>query len=136
MTGTLLVVALLQVAPPNAPLLEVEDMASYEAGRFTMGTPSDLTVGRYGDGWYINQTPAHVVNLSPFSLDREEVTIREYALFLTHACGSACFDARMPIERRDGEFLAYDGWSDLPQTYVDHRSASWFCRWAGKRPAH
>ncbi len=58
MMGTLFVLAgLLQIPPANAPAIDMARMVSFEASQFQMGTPPDLNVGRYGDGWYVNEVP-------------------------------------------------------------------------------
>ena len=133
MTPTLFILVALWQPTPNAPLLVPGNMVQLDAAQFTMGTPDDLMVSRYGDGWYVNQTPQSTVDVPGFSLDRHEVTTREFARFLSHSCGEYCYDARMPIDRDDGGFAAQDGAENLPVTWVDWQSAEWYCRWAGKR---
>ena len=90
-------------------------------------------MGRYGDGWYVNELGAGPVDVASFGLDKYETNVSSYAAFLTHACGDACYDNRMPIVRSDGQFAPLDGYESYPINWVDHRSADWFCRWAGKR---
>jgi formylglycine-generating enzyme required for sulfatase activity len=128
-----LLIGLLQVAPANAPRVQMSTMVAYESAAFEMGTAPDLDVGRYGDGWYVNEIGLRRVEVSPFSMDRFEVSTAEFALFLTHACGQACFDERMPISRDGSDYVAMDGYVDQPAVWVDHRSAGWYCSWAGKR---
>jgi len=108
-------------------------MVEYAASEFEMGLAADLDVGRYGDGWYVNEVGLRSIELSAFSMDRFEVSTTEFASFLTHACGRACFDERMPIAVTADGYVAMDGYGEQPAVWVDHRSANWFCRWAGKR---
>ncbi|MGC6418899.1 MAG: formylglycine-generating enzyme family protein [Bradymonadia bacterium] len=128
-----LVVVLAQMPAPNAPNVDMSGVAIFEGGAFTRGTESGLAVGRYGDGWYVNELGADPVDVASFGLDKHETNVSSYADFLTHACGTWCYDPRMPIVRSDGRFVPLDGYESYPINWVDHRSADWFCRWSGKR---
>ena len=59
-----------------------EGMVYLEGGSFLMGYP-DLTPGPYGNHWKVNQQPEHPVELSSFYLDETEVTVGDWAAFLT-----------------------------------------------------
>ena len=59
-----------------------EGMILLESGTFLMGYP-DLTPGPYGNHWKVNQQPEHRVTLSAFYLDETEVTVEDWADFLT-----------------------------------------------------
>ena len=67
---------------------------------------------------------AHSVTLSPFDLDRTEVTVRAYG-----RCVSAGSCARAEILPDDGRFAG----ADLPITHIRWDDASAFCRWTGGR---
>jgi formylglycine-generating enzyme required for sulfatase activity len=130
--ASLVFIGLLQPSP-NAPLIDMDQMTSFADSTFQMGTAADLMVGRYGDGWYVNETPQRDVQVQAFSIDNHEVSVQEFALFLTHACGDVCYDTRMPIDHNSSGYHAQDAARLLPVTWVDWRSAHWYCQWAGKR---
>ncbi|MGA7121410.1 MAG: SUMF1/EgtB/PvdO family nonheme iron enzyme [Polyangiaceae bacterium] len=67
---------------------------------------------------------AHVVTVSPFELDRTEVTVLAYG-----RCVSAGWCAPAEIPPNDDRF----GRADLPVTHVRWEDASAFCRWTGSR---
>ena len=133
MSPVLPLIALLLQPAPHGPSVDPASMVMFEVGAITMGTPDDLAVGRYGDGWFINQTPAHEVALAAFALDPHEVSVGEFAQFLNGSCGEVCFDPRMPIERSGEGYAVHAQFVDQPVAWVDWRSADWYCRWAGKR---
>ena len=78
-------------------------MAIFEGSAFTRGTESGLAVGRYGDDG-MSMNCVGPVDVALFGLDKYETNVSSYAAFLTHACGDACYDNRMPIVRADGQF--------------------------------
>lgn len=127
--------ALASAAPtkqPVAPLLDPSTMVSIPASTFMMGQEA-ATTAPYGDPWFLDQRPIHPVTLSAYRLDRREVTVAEFALFLTYAGGDADFDADQPIERVTGGFLPIRGTEDQPIRQVTWNAADHYCRWAGKR---
>jgi len=97
-----------------------------------MGHP-DETPGRYGDAWFVNQQPEHPVTVSTFRLDTHEVTVAEFARFLTWAAGERHFHPDQPIERVDGGYLPATGADDQPMRQVTWRAAADYCAWVGKR---
>ena len=129
----LLTIALLQLAGAHAPTVDHDRMVAFEGAVFERGTPADNPVGRYGDGWYVNEQPSHPVTLGAYSLDRAEVSWADYALFLTWACGAHCSDPRMDVDPVEGGFRARPGREAHPATWVEWTHADWYCRWAGKR---
>jgi len=117
---------------PVAPEVDLTTMVSFDASSFEMGF-EDVTPGPYGDGWFIDQQPLHAVVLGAFWLDRDEVTVSEYARFQTHAAGEYHPSSRQLIERvRDG-YLPAEGRGDEPIRHVTWFAARDYCRWAGKR---
>jgi formylglycine-generating enzyme required for sulfatase activity len=130
-----IVVMLAQVAvekAPVAPEVDLTTMVSFDAASFEMGF-EDVTPGPYGDGWFIDQQPLHAVDLAAFYLDRDEVTVSDYARFQTHAAGAYHPSSRQLIERvRDG-YLPVEGRGDEPIRHITWFAARDYCRWAGKR---
>ena len=133
MMNMLLIGVFFQMVGVHAPTIDHSTMVEVSTGSFVRGTPTDNPVGRYGDGWYVNEQPSHDVTLRAFSIDRSEVTNDQYALFLTWACGEACFDSRMDIHRSDDGFRAAEGYESHPVNWIEWSHAHWYCRWAGKR---
>lgn len=129
---TLSSVALAQEKSPQAPAVDHDAMVAFAGGAFQMGT-EDREIGRYGDSWFVNEQPRHRVELNPFSLDRTEVTVNEYALFLTYAGGARHYDPSMPIDPVESGYLPVEGHGELPIHNVTWSDADTFCRWAGKR---
>ena len=76
-----LVVTLAQMPAPNAPNVDMSGVAIFEGGAFTRGTESGLAVGRYGDGWYVNELGADPVDVASFGLDKHETNVSSYAAF-------------------------------------------------------
>jgi hypothetical protein len=91
-------------------LLPVEDMVLIPGGSFTMGTES----GTLGEG------PAHSVTLSPFWMDRAEVTRDDYAL---------CVEAGVCTSPKCT--LTLEG--TRPVECTDWTQARTFCDWRGAR---
>jgi formylglycine-generating enzyme required for sulfatase activity len=117
---------------PTAPEADLDEMVLYDAGPFTMGEEF-IWPGPYGDPWFIDQVPAHQVTLGGYRIDVHEVTVAEFALFLTYAGGDYHFHPDQPIELVDGGFLPIAGTEDEPIRYVTWEAADHYCRWAGKR---
>ena len=62
--------------------LETNNMVSISGTTYAMGYP-DTDPGPYGNHWKETAQPQHTVVISAFELDRYEVTVQEYADFLT-----------------------------------------------------
>lgn len=88
------------------------EMVAVPGGAFVMGS----------DAGELDERPAHRVELRPFFLDRDEVTVAEYRRCV--AAGS-CRAPRWPTEgpHADAE----------PVTWVSWRDAEAYCRFAGER---
>jgi formylglycine-generating enzyme required for sulfatase activity len=117
---------------PTAPVVDLEQMVQFTAGSFWMGQEF-AWCGAYGCEWFMDQVPAHEVELAEFYLDRFEVTVAEFALFLTYAAGEYHYHPDQPIERVAGGYLPIAGREQLPIVYVSWEAAQHYCRWAGKR---
>jgi iron(II)-dependent oxidoreductase len=96
---------------------------------------------RYGvsfPGSFENETPAHVVEVSAFRIDRDEVTNARFAAFLE--ARPEWRRENVPADRQNGHYLEL--WTDghVPSSRADHpvafvtwHAAQAFCRWAGGR---
>ncbi len=115
---------------PSAPVREAEpvkktpspvekisvDWVRIPGGTFSMGDfLGDLPS-------QVQCTPVHEVTVSPFELSRTEVTVREYALFLTAT-------NRTPPDHWQEQLLN----PERPVIYVTWKDADTFARWAGGR---
>jgi len=118
--------------PPAAPAVSLEEMVAQPGGTFEMGVPFQ-SVSRYGDSWFVDQQPETTVELDRFFLDSDEVSVREFALFLTYAGGEYHYDEGQPIDRVDGGFRPKQGAGDEPIREVTWWAARDYCAWAGKR---
>ena len=107
-------------------------MAAIPACTFSMGHPVERP-GGYGQPWKENELPAHDVTLPEFFIDDHEITVAEYAAFLTAEGGDVHRHPLQPIARRGGAYVATEGAADLPITLVSWFDAATFCVWAGKR---
>ncbi len=117
---------------PTAPTVDLSVMVGFPASTFTMGVPLE-TPGPYGDAWFIDQTPAHDVELGAFYMDPYEVTTEQFARFLSYAAGEYHFHPDQPIERVAGGYLPVAGTQFEPMRYVTWEAAHHYCLWAGKR---
>ena len=106
-------------------------MVYVPGGEFEMGD----------DGKGETMRPAHPVELSPFLLDRTEVTNRQYALFLSEegnqqeegAAWLGLDGADALIIREGGRFQPKSGFADHPVVNVTWYGAAAYCEWAESR---
>jgi formylglycine-generating enzyme required for sulfatase activity len=73
---------------------------------------------------FLAEAPAHEVTLSPYAIDRTEVTVRAY---------TRCVEAGVCAPPARGSHDARFDRPDLPVTYVDWDAATTFCAWSGGR---
>jgi sulfatase modifying factor 1 len=73
---------------------------------------------------FLSEGQAHEVTLSPYAIDRTEVTVLAYG-----QCEAAGACAARAHGERDPRFDR----PELPVTYVDWDAAATFCKWAGGR---
>lgn len=118
---------------PRAPMLSLDDMVRHDAAEWEMGISSDREVGDYGDSWLVDQQPRHTVETDAFYLDETEVTVRQFALFLTYAAGDLHYHPDQPIDPVDFGYLPEPDTADQPIRQVTWRAARDYCIWAGKR---
>ncbi len=115
------------------PAIDYATMVLVPAGTFEMGHP-DETAGPYGNPWKENELPPHPVTLSEYWIDLDEVTVEQYALFLSYAAGEKHYDPLSPIERvGDVDYQAMEGYAQRPATYVTWPGAAEYCEWLGKQ---
>ncbi len=107
-------------------------MVSIAGGTFSMGQPVSQP-GPYGQAWKENELVAHSVTLSPYLIDRDEVTVEAYANFLSRAGGKVHHHPLQPIERDGRSFTPRAGTAKRPISYVSYYDAATYCAWAGKR---
>jgi formylglycine-generating enzyme required for sulfatase activity len=131
-TTALLGVTTADAKAPTAPDVDLPTMVAFEAATFSMGVELQ-SPSAYGDSWYIDQTPAHDVTLGAFHLDPFEVTVSQFALFLSYAAGEYHFHPDQPIERLEWGYDAVEGAGALPIHQVTWEAAHHYCLWAGKR---
>ena len=110
---------------------ERSDMVTVPAGPFTMGR----------DDGPLDERPAHAVTLPEFAIDRLPVTNAQFAAFLnavgsTNKQGERLFDIDDPdarIHRRQGKWVADQGYESHPVVEMPWAGARDYCAWRGKR---
>lgn len=81
-----------------------------------------------------DETPIHWVELSPYLIDRFEVTNRSYSLFLSSSADHLPYwNSNMRIIRDNIYFYSEPGFEYHPVRFVSYHGASAFAQWAGKR---
>ena len=99
---------------PAAAQPQEGSMAVVPAGEFMMGSPT-------GDS---DEQPAHKVHVDAFSMDKYEVTVGQYAVFL---------QAKGIDPPSDWKTMNQPAHQKRPVANVDWADAFAFCKWAGKR---
>jgi len=117
---------------PRAPEITFDELVDYPTATYIRGIRYQ-EIGRYGDSWFVDQQPANTVSVDGFFLDKHEVTVREFALFLTYAAGELHYHDDQPIDRVDGGYRPAEGTAREPIRQVTWWAARDYCRWAGKR---
>ncbi len=115
--------------PPTCP----DDMVSIKGGEFFMGSDDSNAAD--------NEKPSHNVKLSPYCIDKTEVTRKAYlACSKRGACPRAGREARWPNitdkDRKAWSPLCNEGAADRsnhPINCVTHRDAESYCKKQGKR---
>ncbi len=107
-----------------------EGMVLVPAGPFIMGSDKVDTEGRAKEfgamkPWYLDEHPAHTVNLPDYYIDKYEVTNAQYGLYL-HATGAPVPNGWRPANLAEENRFK-------PITGVNWYDADHFCRWLGKR---
>lgn len=98
-----------------------------EAGELAMGPDESAP----------HTSPAHVVGVEAFCIDRHPVTVAEFAHFLNETAGEAHYVEVMAnpnecgIQFVDGEYRVADGRDLHPVVYVSHAGATAYAEWKG-----
>lgn len=120
-------------------------MVLVPAGTFVMGSIE----GDYNAG--PDELPQHEVRVAEFYIDKYEVNVAQYAVFLSELggyeelCGT--FDCALPrtragftsylLEEGEGEeprrYLALEGYENYPVNHISWYGAAGYCQWAGGR---
>ena len=126
----------------KSQLAKLAPMVSLSGGTFNMGD---------NRGTLLDQRPAHLVDISPFLLDKYPVTYRQFQLFVDATAYLTTAERQgwgYVFDKNAGEWGKMtgaswrkpDGKNRLDDTTLDHpvTQVSWvdanaFCRWAGKR---
>ncbi len=111
---------------PHSPLPDT--MAYIPGGTFLMG--SSEQDGKIGFEIGVDELPKHKVRLSGFSIDRYEVTEKEYYDYLL-ATGKKKYPGYWREAGRPDKYP--EGYESYPVSDIDWFDAVAYCRWAGKR---
>jgi len=111
--------------------IDLARMVLIPAGSFPMGH-AEADPGMYGAEWKENELPQHDVTLGAFYIDRDEVTVGDYARFLDAYGDVSAYDAHQPIRVANGLHEALPGAASLPIAFVSWFDAQAFCAFGGK----
>lgn len=111
---------------------DLSAMVEIEGSAYEMGHPKG-TQEPYGSPWMVNELPPHTVELAGFAMDRTEVTVGDWALFLQEVGGQVHHHPLQPVAWLDGEVDALPDEKDRPVRQVSWFDAAVYCAWAGKR---
>lgn len=114
------------------PPLDPASVVAFASDTFSEGFDGGVQ-GPNGSNWWVNETPAHNVTLSAFSIDRSEVTVARYATFLETAGGLGHWAPSMPIRvgQTTQDFTPAPGKTSVAMYNVTWFDARAFCLWMG-----
>ena len=108
------------IAPDSNDMVLITSSSETEEISFSMGFP-DVEPGPYGNSWKETAQPQHQVTLSPFYIDRTEVTVNAYVdmlnqLHVSTTNISSLVHPLMPItyDESDETFTILDGYERHP----------------------
>ena len=107
-----------------------EDMVRVHGGEFIMGSDEEDTEDKATEHgitkpWFMDQHPAHRVNLPTFFVDRYEVTHQQYRQFVQQT------GRRPPPDWPGGRYP--DDRDNHPVVHVTWYDANAYCQWSDKR---
>ncbi len=107
-----------------------EGMVAVPAGEFTMGTDEEDLKGKseeYGivKPWFVDERPAHRINLPLYFIDTYKVTNKDYRKFVQDT------GRRPPVDWQNGQYPP--GKDRHPVVNIRWEDANAYCLWAGKR---
>ncbi|MBT5028833.1 MAG: SUMF1/EgtB/PvdO family nonheme iron enzyme [Nitrospinaceae bacterium] len=110
-----------------------QNMVFVPQGPFSMGFEIEND-HEWGD---IDEDPVHEVTLSPYWIDKYEVTSAEFAEFLNSNLDSAHryieITPSVTIKKLENQYQPRPGLENLPANRVSWYGADAYCRWKGKR---
>ena len=143
LTSAVISASIRPMIPPLATSVDLTHMSYVPTGPFIMGIGAGA---EKDDPYNFIGSPAHVVYLDSFYIDRHEITIDEYAKFLNALCsnflrcyGFSCVHedhGRLLVpwmEVIDGHYQAQPGYANRPVVHVSWQGARAYCEWVGKR---
>jgi len=124
---------------PFTTSVDLSRMVYVPAGEFIMGVGAVVNEANP----YIG-SPAHVVYLDAFYIDRYEVTAPEYVAFLNELGSNRCYGhpclreyqgqvTVQWVERVDGHYQVQLGFENRPIVGVSWHGAQAYCQWVNKR---
>lgn len=102
----------------------VQDLVSIDAGTFTMGVPVD-------SGPWLDAEPPRTVTMSAYNVAQFEVTVDDYAAFLSDGNSPQYWVLQEIWDNHDGTYRAKTGAGQWPITSASWFDAVAFCEWAG-----
>ncbi len=99
-----------------------EEMIAVPGSTFNMGSPTGI-----GEN---DESPVHVVTLSPYLIDRTEVTIGNYWLCVG---SGACSHPVANDSSTEPHYINDPTFDNYPVIHVTWEQASAYCNWRGKR---
>ncbi len=101
-----------------------DEMVPLAGGTFIMGSVTGTDEER----------PPHFVSISPFQLDRYEITNRTFAIFLSSGTGNIRYwHPSMKISRSGNTCTAMPQFENHPVRFVSYEAATAYAQWIGKR---
>lgn len=113
------------------PSADRAGMVQIPAGTFAMGH-APAKFGAYGSDFKENEFPQHTVTLKAYAIDRDEVTVAQYAAFLDAYRDPNRFDRFQPIAIDNGRYTPLGGFERQPIAFVSWLDAATYCAFAGK----
>lgn len=101
-----------------------KEMVLVDRGVLLYGQGMDSTEASFHPDFY-QPNLGNLKEISPFYIDRYEVTNREYAIYLAKT------QAKPPIHWRNGQYP--EGEADHPVDFLSYSEVEGYARWAGKR---